>query len=335
MKKISYICGMENVRVRLITKSEQLPEMVCKSFFHSVDFFEIAERTPGYEPCMVVAEDAFGNVVAHLMGIVCRHRTLLPPWFYSHARIHGEGEYADGIDRETVFGLMLGAISKFFKRRHCLFTECSEMGTKMFGYKHFRHNGYFSIPWQEIHNSLHSVNPDKRLSKKIKTQLRMASKRGAITTMLNGEKDLHEFYKLLKKYFFMKSRRYVPNEKIFQLLAERGRSKTFATMYKGKIIGGCVCIYSDGNAYLWFLASKRKSYHHLSPAATTIWAAIKYAYIERYQHIYFLDAGLPFKRNPFREFILKFGGKPVAKFRWFHLPVPFINKFLSWIYNDR
>jgi len=326
---------MENVRVKLITRSEQLPEMPCDSFFHSAEFFDIAEKTPYYEPCMAVAEDARGNVVGHLLGIVCRHRTLLPPWFYRHARIHGEGEYAPDIDREAVFGQMLRALTEFFKRKHCLFTECSDIGTKMFGYRHFRQNGYFSIPWQEIHNSLHNVNPEKRLGKKTRAQLRTAAKRGAKTVMLSDERDQHEFYRLLKRYFFTKGRRYVPHEKIFELLAERGKSKTFATVYKGKIIGGCVCIYSKGNAYLWFLASRRKSYPHLYPATMTIWAAIRHAYLGRYRHIYFLDAGLPFERNPFREFILKFGGKPVAKFRWFLLPVPFVNRLLFWLYNDR
>lgn len=119
------------------------------------------------------------------------------------------------------------------------------------------------------------------------------------------------------------------------MLNSEGDSKTFVTIYKNKIIGGCVCLYSGKNAYMWYLASKRKTYIHLSPASITVWAAIKYAYTHGYEHIYFLDAGLPFRNNPFREFILSFGGKPVSKYRWFRLPVPYINRFLSWCYNDK
>lgn len=330
-----YICAMENVQIRLITDSEQLPEMVCCNFFQSTNFFRIAEKTPCCEACMVVAETSDGTVVAHLLGLIFYHRTLLPPWFYSHARIHGEGEYGEGVEREVVFGRMLRAITTHFKRKKCLYIECSDISTKMFGYRQFKRNGYFSIPWQEIHNSLHSLNPEKRLDKKIRERLKTAYRRGAETTILNREEDLDSFYKLLKRYFYAKGRRYIPHKKIFQQLEQCGISKTFATTYKGKIIGGCVCAYSERNAYLWYLAAKKKSYHHLFPLATTVWAAIRYAYSNNYQHIYFLDAGLPFKSNPFREFILRFGGKPVAKFRWFQLPFPFVNKFLSWIYNDR
>lgn len=309
--------------------------MRCNNFFHSSEFFLMAEKTPGYEPCMAVAEDSCGNVVAHLLAIICRHRTLLPPWLYSHARIHGEGEYAENADKDRLFGEMLHALTRFFKHKRCLYAECSEISTKMFGYKHFKLNGYFSIPWQEIHNSLHSKNPEQRLGRKTKKQLRTAQARGVSTTILEDKQNIHDFYKLLRRYFLTKGRRYVPNEMIFQMMQEQGCSKTFATLYKGRIIGGCVCIFSQDNAYLWFLAARRKSYHHLSPDATTVWAAIKYAYLNHYQHIYFLDAGLPFKNNPFREFILKFGGKPVTKFRWFRLPIPFVNRIYSWLYNDR
>lgn len=325
---------MNEVSIRLITKAEQLPEIISNNFFHSTEFFLMAVKTPCYEPCMAVAEDADGNVVAHMLSIICRHRTLLPPWFYSHARIHGEGEYVENVDKDYLFGKMICALTHYFKHKFCLFVECSEISTKMFGYKHFKQNGYFSIPWQEIHNSLHSKNPEQRLSEKAKKRLRLAQMRGVETKILTDKHDLHTFYKQLRRYFLTKGRRYVPHEKIFQMMHEEGRSKTFATTYKNKIIGGCVCIYSQSEAFLWFLASKRTSYHHLSPDTTTVWAAIKYAHINNYQHIYFLDAGLPFKSNPFREFILKFGGKPVTKYRWFRFPCSAINKLFSWIYND-
>ena len=43
---------MNGISIRLIQKSEELPEMVCDNFFHSTDFFLIAEKTPGYAPLM-------------------------------------------------------------------------------------------------------------------------------------------------------------------------------------------------------------------------------------------------------------------------------------------
>ena len=59
---------MNGISIRLIQKSEELPEMVCDNFFHSTDFFLIAEKTPGYAPLMAVAEDRNGKVHAHLLS---------------------------------------------------------------------------------------------------------------------------------------------------------------------------------------------------------------------------------------------------------------------------
>lgn len=326
---------MNKISIRLIQKSEELPEMVCNNFFHSIDFFLIAEKTSGYTPLMAVAEDKNGNILAHLLAMICRHGKLFPPYMYTHGRVYGEGEYAPGTDRERIFGMMLKAVTQKFNHKLCLYIEFSDMSNKMFAYRHFRKNGYFPIPWQEIHNSLHSLSPEKRISDKTMAKIETARKHGVYTREIKNEEELTVFYKLLRNYFRFKTRRSIPQKKMFSLMNASGNSKTFVSIYKNKIIGGCVCIYSGNNAYMWYLASKCKTYIHLSPSCITVWSAIKYAYNNGYDHIYFLDAGLPFRNNPFREFILSFGGKPVAKYRWFRLPISCINNFLSWCYNDK
>ena len=73
----------------------------------------------------------------------------------------------------------------------------------------------------------------------------------------------------------------------------------------------------------------------LHPDTMVVWNAIQYAYEHNYNHIYFMDVGLPWHRNPFREFILSFGGKPVSKYRWFRFYRHTINKILSWLNKDK
>jgi len=270
-----------------------------------------------------------------MLALVWRHTTLLPPWTYSHGRIYGEGEYADHTDKDIVFGLLLNAVTQMFRHRMCLYTEFSDISSKMFGYRHFRKNGYFPIPWQEIHNSLHSTPPERRLSEKAKSRIAKAQRHGVETKLLSDEAELNTFYKLLHNYFFFKTRRHIPGKNLFRQLAKSANSKILITLYKSRIIGGCVCIFSCNNAYLWYLASKRKTYHHIRPNSATVWAAIEYAHKQHFNHIYFLDAGLPFRNNPMRDFILSFGGKPISKYRWFRFPIPRVNKLLSWFYNDK
>ena len=92
----------------------------------------------------------------------------------------------------------------------------------------------------------------------------------------------------------------------------------------------------SGEAYLCFLASRSKSLRSLHPNAMSVWAALKYAMVNGFRHLFFLDGGLPLVNSAFRELILSFGGKPVSKYRWFRLLMPVgINRFLSWFYNDK
>ena len=111
-------------------------------------------------------------------------------------------------------------------------------------------------------------------------------------------------------------------------------SRVFVTTYKGKVIGGCACVFFQGNAYLLYAVGKRKSRIHLHPETMTIWYALKYAYDHDYSHFRFMDAGLPWKQNLYREFLLSFGGKPVTSYRWFRFYTRIINKILYWIYKQ-
>jgi hypothetical protein len=330
----SIFATMKNVTVRILTRSEELPEMHCNNFFHSTELFYISEKTPGIKPFMAIAEDERGQVVAHMLATIRTRGSWLPPYLYTHGRIYGEGEYEDEVNKEEVFGLMLKAVTRKLKRRLCLYTEFSDISQKMFGYRLFRSYGYFPVHWQEIHNSLHSKTPEERITDKMRQRIQKSYDAGVVTREVKDKDEVHAFYKLLNGFYRMKLRRFIPPEDQFNELDESNNAKIFITEYKNKIIGGCVCVYSEGNAYLWYLASKRKSFPALHPNMMTVWQAITYAHQHNYAHIFFLDVGLPFKKNPFREFILSFGGKPVAKYRWFRFSIPWINKLLSWWYSE-
>ena len=100
-----------------------------------------------------------------------------------------------------------------------------------------------------------------------------------------------------------------------------------------KQTSGCTLAFSEGDAYLWHLASRRKRYIYLHPDTMTVWHAISYAHQQGCRHIHFMDVGLPWKRNPYRDFIRSFGGKPVAKYRWFRCNIGILNRLLKWFYK--
>ncbi len=284
---------------------------------------------------MVVAENDEGHVMAHMLGIVRYRASWFPPYFFLHCRLLGEGVYDDriGDERQQVFGQMLEALRHRLSSR-VLYIEVSNLSHKMFAYREFRQQQFFPVHWMSIHNSLHSREPEERIDKRMQKRIDRAYDRGLITKEVENEEEFKAFNRLLRKHNLLKPKRYIPSEEFFKGMVDGGHGRLFVTIYKGRVIGGSACAYSERNAYLWYAAYRRKSYAFVHPDVLTIWHTIKDAHSRGYEHIFFLDVGLPFRRNPFREFILSFGGKPVSTFRWFRVSIGWVNKLLSWIYRD-
>lgn len=324
---------MNEIKIVIISKSENLPSMQCKKLFHSDEMFKIIEKTPGQKPYMVIAYDK-ENIVAHMLVMLRRRGSLFPPYLFTQGRAYGEGEYSpDCNNKEEIFGEMLKSITRELRKALCLYIEFSDLSTKMFGYSKFRNNGFFPVHWMEIHNSLHSMKPEKRLTYKMRKLLINANRAGLKTNISTTDKELNDFFKILKNYISIKIRRYIPDIKLFREMLNNGCCNLFTTTHKGTMVGGCICVYSENNCYMWYLAAK-KNFFTKRTNAITAWTAIRHAYAEGYNHIYFMDVGLPFKRNNFREFILSFGGKPVGTYRWFRCSIKWINKLLSWSYRE-
>ncbi len=325
---------METYNVNIYSKGDQLPAIDESNFFHSSELFHIIEASPGERPYMAVATDDEGRVVGQMLAFIRRRGSWLPPYFYTQGRIYGEGVYADDVKRDEVFGLLLHQLTRKFQRKLCLYVEFSDLSRKMFGYRYFRKEGYFPVNWQEVHNSLHSMDPRDRLSDKMKARIDRIYKLGVETREAETEDEVHAFYKLLNGFYRFKMRRIIPPEHQVKQFFNSENGRIFITLHKRRVIGGSVCVFSGGNAYLWYLASKRKIYAGLHPNLMTVWYAIEWSWRQGYRHIYFLDVGLPFSKNPFREFILSFGGKPVAKYRWFKFTIKWFNRLLSFIYRE-
>lgn len=325
---------MKELMTTIYSHSRDLPDFGCTNFFHSKSLFLLFEQTPRQRPYMVIVRTADGRMAGHMLAVVRYRMSFFPPYIYSHCRIFGEGEYEEcGYSRTELFGEALRTLTKKLHNR-VLYIEMSNLSSKMFGYKQFRENNYFHVHWMSIHNSLHSKAPQERLSEKMKRRIESAYNRGVVTREVANYDELTDFYKLLKKHNRFKLKRYIPDEKFFRGIIDTGTGRLFITEYKGKIIGCCACAYSGGNAYLWYSAFLRKSFIMLHPDIITIWHAIRHAHSHGYAHIEFMDVGLPFRKNPFREFILRFGGKPVSTYRWFRFSLRWVNAVISWIYRD-
>lgn len=325
---------MSRYHIEIIKNGKELPELSDSISFHSPEMFHILENVSGCTPYMIVAKDAKDNIHAHMLAILWRRGSWIPPYLFSQGRIYGEGVYKDDAEKKEIFPLMLDAVSKAFHNKLCLFIEFSDLSSKMFGYRDFRQHGFYPIQWMQIHNSLHSLAPEERLSEQTLRTIDKGYNAGIITRETNNDAEIDEFHRMLKSYYRFKFHRYIPSAIFFHHLAKSPIGHVYVTLRHGKVIGGSAIVNSGNNAYLWFVASKKKSHPVLHPEVLTIWHAIKSAYDEGRHHICFMNVGLPFRGNRYREFILSFGGKPISTYRWFHITIKWLNRLLSWMYRE-
>jgi len=323
------------MRTTIYNHAADVPQLPEGNYFHSVDLMALCERTPRHKPFMVVvtSDDDDSRVLAHMLAVERYKSAWLPPYIYTHVQVLGVGVYAAVQPDEQLFSLMVSAVTRQLQNR-VLYLEFSNLPHKMFGYKVLRREGYFPVRWMNIHNSLHSRTPEERITGRQLRRVDYAAERGVTTKMVETDEEFRAFSKLLRRHNWLKPRRYIPANEFFRGLMEAGRCRLFITQYRGITIGCSVCVYSEGDAYLWYSASRRKSFASLHPNAVTFWNTIKDAHARGCQHIRFMDVGLPFRKNPYRDFILSFGGKEVSTYRWFRISIRWVNRLASWIWRE-
>ena len=256
---------MIGLKTTIYRRSKDLPEVEGGNFFHSKQLFEILQNTPRQKPYMVVVEDEKGRIVSHMLGFL-RYRTFIfPPFLLVHCRVLGEGVYAESDHpKDELFGEMLKALTQELNTR-TLYIEISNLSQKMLGYRQLKQLGYYPINWMSIHNSLHSHAPEERINEKLQKRIDTAHERGVKTEVVSTEEDFKAFSKLLRRHNILKPKRFIPDDIFFRQMMDDDNARLFVTKYHGKVIGCSACAYSEGNAYLWYSAFRRKTYMHLHP----------------------------------------------------------------------
>ena len=325
-----------SIRLTTYQKGSTLPPLPGTTLTHSTELFHIYEQTPGYAPILVVATQN-ERPVAKLLAVIRRSVRLFPPSIIKRCEVFGDGEYWDeATNKEELFGLMLEHLTKTVLQ-DCFLIEFRNLSTSLFGYRHFRRNDYFPINWLRVYNSLHSLSPEERLEPSRKRQINRAIKNGVTTQMAETEEEIDAFLCILKRNYSSKIRKHFPDLQLFRLLMqkypEKEAARIFVVKHGQKVIGGAFCLFSGENVYLGFSGGMNKTYPLLSPNTMAVWAAITYAFQRKYRHFEFVDAGLPFKKMGYRNFILSFGGKQVSTRRWFRFRWNWLNSLLIKLYR--
>lgn len=328
----TFYVNLQYMAIRLVTyeHSETLPLLPGKNVFHSVGLFRILESTPGYSPFMLVAYEG-ERPIGKLMCVIRKSR------FISKCVIYDCGEYFNtNMRHDLIFDELLSYLTSRNKDNFFVI-EFRNLNEPLFGYRYFRQNGYFPVRRLRVINSIHHSTIDKWMGASRKRQIQQGLRNGAVMGIADNKHQVCAFFKMLKNYYTSKVFKYLPAMDFFTNILEQTEDdseigKIFTISYNDKIIGGSCCLFSDDTVYLLFSGGMRKSYPHLYPGVLAVWNAMLYSREKGYSHFEFIDAGLPFKKYGYRDFILRFGGKQLSTRRWYRLKWSWLNRIMEKVY---
>lgn len=315
----------------------EVPDLPGRNTFHSMELFRIYGATPGYAPILITATRE-GVLQGKLLAVVRQGARFCLPKLLKRCEVYGFGEYwCAEAEREEIFAEMLQRLTEE-ALRGCFFIEFRNLETPLFGYKAFSASRYFAVNWLRVRNSLHGLTQStSRFSPSRLRQIKKGLKNGAEVREAHSTEEIETLAQLLHQNYSSKIRRHFPSIQFFQQLEQQlfrhSGERIFVVLYKGRIIGGSACIYSEGTAYLWFSGGLRKSYALQYPGILAVWKAIDDAWQRGYEHFEFMDVGLPFRRHGYRDFVLRFGGKQIGTRRWFRFRWEWLNRLLMWCFG--
>lgn len=325
------------IKLTTYYKGEDIPQLPGTNAFHSTALFRIYESTPGFKPILIVAREE-EQVLGKILAVIRLKRRLFPPSFLKRCVVYDTGEYfSEKYPEQTVFNELLDQLTRE-ALRYSYLIEFRNLSQPLFGYKAFRKHNYYAVNWLRVVNNLEETKDiEDAISASRMKEVRKGQNNGAKVKVAQNMEEIEAFVKMLLRNYSSKVRKYIPSVEFFKQLDEmvdiKKNKNIFIVEHKKKIIGGSVCIYSDDTAYIWFSGGLKKRYFKQYPGVLAVWYALKAAKESGYKYLEFMDVGLPFHKHGYRDFVLRFGGKPISTRRWYLLKWKWLNRVLNLFYH--
>lgn len=325
--------------IKTYYSKEEVPKLKEIHFFHFTSSFDWYKNISYYKPLMfVVYRDE--KPVAAMFALVMRINRLFHGSAFKRCYVSQQPVFYEkkkNINKIDVFNLLVAEMLKEIGNK-VFFIEFRNLGDPVFGYKGFRENGFYSVKWINVCNSLQKKrNVWNQLSATRKNQVNKARRKGVTIEEVTEEEKLPEIYRLIEKAKnWQVSNRFPPLqyfENFFSHYVSTGKGKILITRYKEKIIGGIILGFEKDKAVVLYYWSKEKSYKALHPSVFTITSAMQLAESDGYKYFDFMDAGYLNPKTGKPRFLLQFGGKPRATRRWYRFNWKLFNFFAKKIYD--
>jgi len=158
---------------------------------------------------------------------------------------------------------------------------------------------------------------NKSMSTSKLRQIKKSIKSGAEIVIADSEKQIEDFYMILKDLYTVKVKTPLFPKEYFMAFFKQKIGIYLLVQYQKEIIAGIMCpILENKVIYEMFVAGKDRVHKDIYPSILATYAAMKYASEHNIKRFDFMGAGKPDEAYGVREFKAKFGGELVEHGRF-------------------
>lgn len=324
-------------QVKTYYNKENIPSVPDVKFFHFASSFEWNKNISYYTPLMLIAF-CDEKPVASMFALIMRINRFMYGSAFKRCYLSQQPSFFDeNANKIEVFDLLISSLVKEVENK-VFFIEYRNLNDAVFGYKGFRENGFYSVKWINVRNSLQRKRKIwDQLSATRKNQVNKARRKGVTIEELTSYDKLPEIYKLIDKSKNWKiSNKFPPYqyfENFFNHYITQGKGKILLSRYNDKIIGGIILGFEQKIVNVLYFWGKEKSHKTLYPTVFTLFSAMELAEKEGYDFFDFMDAGYLNVNAGKPRYLLQFGGKPKATRRWYRFNWQLLNFFAKKFYD--
>jgi lipid II:glycine glycyltransferase (peptidoglycan interpeptide bridge formation enzyme) len=306
------------------------------NIFHTIEMFEVFERTKGHQPTLWAAVEGSDQVLALMVPVKILQNSRLPSSL-SRCIVHGGVLYDHSPEGREGLSLLLDQYKKETRGSN-LYTELrNHTDTK--GIQPVLENKDFT--YEEHLNYLINLKckPDdvlKAIGKRTRKHIRRGLRKQNFNIQVAKQPDqVSECYELIKKTYQNVS---IPIahkslfEAVFEILHPKAMVQFLLAKVEGVSVAASVELLYKDVIYGWYSGMDR-AYSSYTPNELIMWHILSWGAENNYQTYDFGGAGTPDEDYGVRVFKSKFGGSLVNFGRNKYVPFPWFYKFAEFGYR--
>lgn len=306
--------------------SKLVASSITGTWFQSSEAYGFyASQQELFNPFAVGLENN-GKLRAVCVGYITVEKSSLKQFLTRRAIIIGGPALADDATDDEVRELMK-AVRKELKGE-AIYVECRNFNDYSRWKGAFASAGFEYVPHLNFHVDTSSVEVvEANLGKSRKRDVRTTIREGVSVIEHPTDEQVCEYYKVLDNLYRTKVKTPLFPLSFFLALNKHKDGRLLLTEYKGKIIGGTVCVEQVNKCvYEWFVCGEDGVYPHVYPSSYATYAGIKYAAEHGCARFDMMGAGKPDEAYGVRDFKARFGGVEVEHGRFLCITKPLLYK---------